>query len=223
MQRTNDWVAAGEAVGVTNEELAARTLEGRDAFIAAAEQMGLTAEDAAALADQMNLIPLYIPTTFTTPGLSTAISQVKQLNDAIRKIPGSTRYTVAGYNTTGGSTFADGGPVRGPGTGTSDSINARLSNGEHVVTAREVAGAGGNGAVMAQRAQWAKGYAEGGPVLMGPPRIGSRAGSGDGFTRLHPSDLAELKNAMSVTVAVSDEAIARASEHGGQLTTALGG
>ena len=35
-----------------------------------------------------------------------------------------------------GSLFADGGPVNGPGTSTSDSIPARLSNGEYVINAR---------------------------------------------------------------------------------------
>jgi len=38
-------------------------------------------------------------------------------------------------NTFATSGFAEGGPVVGPGTGTSDSINARLSNGEYVVNA----------------------------------------------------------------------------------------
>lgn len=39
-------------------------------------------------------------------------------------------------STVKGANFAEGGKVRGPGTGTSDSINARLSNGEYVMTAR---------------------------------------------------------------------------------------
>lgn len=47
--------------------------------------------------------------------------------------------------------FASGGEVRGPGTGTSDSITARLSRGEHVWTDREVRAAGGHGAVAALR------------------------------------------------------------------------
>jgi nucleoid-associated protein YgaU len=47
--------------------------------------------------------------------------------------------------------FATGGPVRGPGSGTSDSIMARLSNGEHVWTANEVRAAGGHNAVASLR------------------------------------------------------------------------
>jgi len=39
--------------------------------------------------------------------------------------------------------LAGGGEVEGPGTGTSDSVPARLSDGEFVVTAKAVRGAGG--------------------------------------------------------------------------------
>ena len=39
--------------------------------------------------------------------------------------------------------FAGGGEVNGPGTGTSDSVPARLSDGEFVLTAKAVRGAGG--------------------------------------------------------------------------------
>jgi murein DD-endopeptidase MepM/ murein hydrolase activator NlpD len=47
--------------------------------------------------------------------------------------------------------FATGGPVRGPGGPKSDSIPARLSNGEHVLTAKEVRAMGGHGAVESMR------------------------------------------------------------------------
>ncbi|WP_055563599.1 hypothetical protein [Streptomyces atriruber] len=47
--------------------------------------------------------------------------------------------------------FREGGPVSGPGSGTADSVVARLSAGEHVWTAKEVAGAGGHEAVAALR------------------------------------------------------------------------
>ncbi len=63
--------------------------------------------------------------------------------------------------------FAKGGPVWGPGTGTSDDIPAMLSNGEHVITAREVQAMGGHNAVLAlrRRALQHQAYlAQGGPV-----------------------------------------------------------
>lgn len=69
-----------------------------------------------------------------------------------------------------GHELAAGGPVMGAGTGTSDSIPAMLSNGEHVWTAKEVQAAGGHGAVMAMRSMALAGstpkYASGGPVHM---------------------------------------------------------
>ncbi|MFD3426138.1 phage tail protein [Nocardia fluminea] len=53
--------------------------------------------------------------------------------------------------------FAKGGGVNGPGSGTSDDILAWLSNGEHVLTAREVAAAGGQNVVYAIRDLIARG------------------------------------------------------------------
>lgn len=62
--------------------------------------------------------------------------------------------------------LATGGPVIGPGTGTSDDIPVRLSNGEHVWTADEVNAAGGHGAIreMRQNVLSRNNYAEGGAV-----------------------------------------------------------
>ena len=55
----------------------------------------------------------------------------------------------------GGPAFgglATGGPIHGPGTGTSDTAGLfALSRGEHVFTAREVAAAGGHAAIFALR------------------------------------------------------------------------
>jgi phage-related protein len=62
-----------------------------------------------------------------------------------------------------GAGYAFGGAVRGAGSGTSDSIPAMLSNGEHVWTAREVAKAGGHAAMERMRSA-VRGYANGGAV-----------------------------------------------------------
>ena len=67
---------------------------------------------------------------------------------------------------------AEGGRVVGPGSGTSDSIKAWLSNGEHVWTAREVQAAGGHAAVEQLRHAvlgnqlMLPGFAAGGPVRL---------------------------------------------------------
>ena len=56
---------------------------------------------------------------------------------------GNEREVVTDYDRYGVITAAGGGEVNGPGTGTSDSVPARLSDGEFVVTADAVRGAGG--------------------------------------------------------------------------------
>ena len=55
---------------------------------------------------------------------------------------GNEREVVTDYDRYGVITAAGGGEVNGPGTGTSDSVPARLSDGEFVVTADAVRGAG---------------------------------------------------------------------------------
>lgn len=65
--------------------------------------------------------------------------------------------------------FGYGGDVSGPGTETSDSIPAMLSNGEHVLTASDVRKAGGQDAIFRLRAgiqSGLLGFASGGPVGM---------------------------------------------------------
>ncbi|QKS14794.1 hypothetical protein HUN59_14855 [Curtobacterium sp. Csp2] len=68
--------------------------------------------------------------------------------------------------------YASGGAVHGPGTGTSDSIHALLSNGEHVLTASDVARLGGQAAVYGLRQAIQQGkvprYANGGAVSYVP-------------------------------------------------------
>lgn len=68
---------------------------------------------------------------------------------------------------------ADGGPISGPGTGTSDSIPTMLSNGEHVWTAFEVQRAGGHGAIESMRRAVVSGQrlAKGGAVGAAERRV----------------------------------------------------
>jgi SLT domain-containing protein/phage-related protein len=65
--------------------------------------------------------------------------------------------------------WATGGAIHGPGSGTSDSIPAWLSNGEHVWTAKEVQAVGGQQNMLSLRKAALRGdvrpaYAKGGPV-----------------------------------------------------------
>lgn len=81
---------------------------------------------------------------------------------------------------------ATGGAISGPGTGTSDSILARLSNGEHVLTAREVAKMGGHAAVEKLRKAILSGklpaFAKGGSVGTGVRSSSAGAGKGSGVS-----------------------------------------
>src|SRR5699024_9352604 len=65
--------------------------------------------------------------------------------------------------------FATGGRVSGPGTSTSDSIPARLSNNEHVLTAKDVKNLGGHSNVYKLRSAaaqgWVPGLAKGGTLI----------------------------------------------------------
>lgn len=108
-----------------------------------------------------------------------------------------------------GVTAATGGAIYGPGTATSDSIPALLSNGEHVITAAEVKKAGGQAAIYRLRAAIRAGkmprFASGGAVgALGD--LGSLAGTAtvnvdfssliDGLTDLinTESDLAKARD-----------------------------
>lgn len=77
---------------------------------------------------------------------------------------------------------ADGGPIVGPGTATSDSILARLSNGEHVFTAAEVDALGGHAAVERLRAAIRSGDL---PAFATGGGVGTSAGTGAGSSELN--------------------------------------
>lgn len=66
--------------------------------------------------------------------ISGLIAKVRELVQAITGVNNVNANSSAGSQ----SAYAEGGPVRGPGTGTSDSIVARISNGEYVLKAAAV-------------------------------------------------------------------------------------
>ncbi|MQA15528.1 MAG: tape measure protein [Pseudonocardiaceae bacterium] len=89
-------------------------------------------------------------------GVNTVIRGVNWMVRQLNKIPG-VEIGQIGLWDWGALRLARGGPVFGAGTATSDSIPARLSRGEHVWTAREVANAGGHEQMMAMRDAAARG------------------------------------------------------------------
>lgn len=79
-------------------------------------------------------LPSKIQTKITTP-LSRANRQALALLASLRNIDRQVASSAARNSGATEVLWAAGGPVRGPGTGTSDSIRARLSNGEYVIRA----------------------------------------------------------------------------------------
>lgn len=174
-------IEALQAQGATEEELQGSMATTREAFIRAAESMGMEQAQAEQLADKLGLIPADVTTTVTAPGADTAkgkldsvrlaaqgiptsktvgvyvtgseyaYQQLMNVRNAMKSIGGSTHISM-GVGGSGGSTaYAYGGAVVGPGSGTSDSIVARLSNGEHVLTSSDVQKLGGQSGVYRLR------------------------------------------------------------------------
>lgn len=106
---------------------------------------------------------------------------------------------------------AQGGPIYGPGTPTSDSIPAMLSNGEWVIKAASVQkyGSAFMHAINSGRV----------PKFAGGGSVGSSGGS-DGTTmmggviELGPKSLARLGQSVTNNIMINDEAISRAAERG---------
>ena len=208
--------AALDAVAESAKGLAASTLEqtgsqeqapaalanGRQKLIESLGAFGITGQAAEDYADKLGLIPSSIKTTvsattsqaqadldgFITRNNGRVISVRQQLiTEAIASgaAPGAAK---AAYR-------AQGGPIYGPGTGTSDSIPAWLSNGEHVLTKREVDAAGGHGAIMALRREILRGYRPQGYATGGP--VGSQV-----QPRYAPPSIAPQVNVAPATVMI---------------------
>jgi TP901 family phage tail tape measure protein len=102
----------------------------------------------------------------------------------------------------GNQAFASGGLVSGPGNGTSDSVNARLSNGEFVMTASAVQRLGVPylNSLLNNKTQ-----AKNAPVNV------NVASSNNGFVALEPAQFQQLVNAMNVQVMIGQQQVANAA------------
>lgn len=129
------WVQNGDSA----EAVAAKTKTARAEFVAVARKMGLSKTEARALADEYGLIPGKVKTTIETSGLDEAVRQASVLASTLAGIGSSYRPGGSTYNSQVPRARASGGLIVGPGTGTSDSIPAMVSNGEYVVKASSVA------------------------------------------------------------------------------------
>lgn len=144
--------------GRSAAEVAQRMEQARQKFISTAVQMGYTRDRARQLADRLfgvrnaaNSIPKNknVNVTANTAGARSALNsfirayQNRVISIGVNLITGGIGRAQGGYvgYADGGMVrgYPTGGMVRGPGTATSDSIPARLSNGEFVVNAASTA------------------------------------------------------------------------------------
>ena len=173
-----DFDAAG---GISNLDAATKaatkaTQEGRDAFIKAAVAAGATKKEAGKLADQLGLIPKDVAIAVSQSGAAAAGVAIDQAaRDRTSLITVQRRFADfkdKQASDAGEVKKATGGAIYGAGTGTSDSIPAWLSNGEHVWTAAEVSRLGGQSAMYALRSAVRQGnlprFATGGAVQYAP-------------------------------------------------------
>ncbi|HLU40040.1 MAG TPA: hypothetical protein VK081_11680, partial [Planctomycetota bacterium] len=139
--------------------------EARQRFIEMATSMGMSEEKARKLARRLlEIKPRNVSVTVNTASASAQLESFIRSSSG-RMISIGTR-VIADTQGRGAVARASGGPIFGPGSETSDSILARLSNNEHVLSAREVRGLGGHGVVEELRAaaRSAPGFANGGTL-----------------------------------------------------------
>jgi hypothetical protein len=150
---------AGEAAGESQKELTKRWDKGREAIYREGRQMGLSEKEARKLAERYGKIPTKAETAVRQPGMPSALRDTEALRKRINEIPALKKVTITfsakTFTGSNGITYrvntsspssvgrlAEGGRVRGPGTGTSDSImglddhglpTTRVSKGEWVI------------------------------------------------------------------------------------------
>lgn len=136
-------MSADDAAKKWNDTLASQ----KQAFIDSAIAAGYSSTEVQALADRIFQMPgtKEIDMLVETAAAQGKIDKFITLNNGRRvkvhvDVEGNESFRVGGKTV---SAFSRGGPVRGPGTRTSDSIDARLSDGEYVLTADDVDRAGG--------------------------------------------------------------------------------
>ena len=202
------WVDSGIAAGEQTDELVSRMEEGREAFIAAAEQMGATTEEAEALATELGLIPTDIETAVSVTGSAAVVSAAEQVANALWNIPTAVGTTITvrqvsedAYRTGAGAVYrAGGGPVYGQGTTTSDSIPAMLSNEEYVqnAAAHNFWGTPVMDALNARDvdAVWAllgaRGFATGGAAASSTPAVYVNSSIGDVVAKLPAGEMGQF-------------------------------
>jgi hypothetical protein len=127
-------------MGGSQEEANGVLIRGKQAFTNAAIAAGMERRAAEELANSLFQLPNVNKTiNYNDKPAKEAISRVVEAGGRIKDIHRGIYFTPYGLKVPGGTiTKSEGGYVSGPGTSTSDSISARLSDGEYVVRAAAV-------------------------------------------------------------------------------------
>lgn len=141
----DDMAESYQAAGKPTDQIRAKTDEARKKFESVAQKMGLTKDAAKELARQYGLVPDKVNTAVSLAHDEEVLARIKTVKTSLSNLDGRTATVVVNVNGRNlnliapGSLNADGGPISGAGTGTSDSIPAMLSNGEYVIRAAAAA------------------------------------------------------------------------------------
>jgi len=185
-----DVIDSMTANGATLTELRGTMQDTRDRFVALAESMGMSKADANALADELRLIPTDITTDVKVNDRASSV--LDSIWTKIKRLPGG--IVVTTDVATGSSSYrrgdnmaayGEGGAVRGPGTATSDSINARLSNGEYVIRAAAHAQYGTRFFDQLNAQRFASGGSVGAASFVGPTSAGIGAAVAAALDGMH--------------------------------------
>ncbi|GAA1382933.1 hypothetical protein GCM10009613_11610 [Pseudonocardia kongjuensis] len=159
----DDVRAKGEH-GASTREITDLTNRHRDQLYRTALQMGMSKDEANKYIRELGLTPEQVTTEFKTPGLADAVSKSAELKRNIEQLVNVRTPSANMAENWAGR--ASGGPIVGPGTGTSDSVPIMGSNGEWVIRER-VSREQGSGAMAALNAGYADivpRYATGGQI-----------------------------------------------------------
>ena len=147
-QAMNDQITANQEAGASQGELDKTLRSSREELYNTARRFGLSEEAARAYVGEVLGIPTARPTAVKITGVEEAKKAAQRFQSYINGLHGkdvrvNVRYNAGalpngGRDLTGGVTRASGGPVWGPGTGTSDEVPILASNGEYVIRAAAV-------------------------------------------------------------------------------------
>lgn len=222
------YVEALAAGGASEAELQTAMSSTYDSLIAAAGQFGITGDKADKMAREVMGIPddVKVDSWMSEAAKKTA----EETKAAVDAVDGDTAHVwitthknsiysetheAVGRGGGGGQLKASGGAINGPGSGTSDSVPIMASNGEHMLTAKEVDLMGGHGAVYqfrsALRAGSVAGHATGGEIGGSPAGVSTTSVMQSAVVAVPAQSSSDLPPiSIQITGATDERRVARA-------------